>query len=76
MWQEQDNAIVKEFSFDDFAGALTFVNKVGELAEKANHHPDIELGWGRAKITLTTHSVGKVTNKDRDLAKKIDEITK
>ena len=76
MWQEQENKISKEFSFDDFAGALAFVNNVGELAEKANHHPDIELGWGRVRVVLTTHSAGQVTEKDRDLANKIDEITK
>lgn len=74
MWQEENKALVKEFSFADFRGALEFVNKIGELAEAANHHPDIELGWGRVKVCLTTHSAGKVTVKDRELAKIIDMI--
>lgn len=74
MWNEIDSSINKEFKFDDFKAALDFVNKVGELAEAANHHPDIELGWGRVKITLTTHSEGQVTDKDRHLAKQIDEL--
>ncbi len=74
MWQEENNFLVKEFTFPDFASALEFVNKVGELAEAANHHPDIELGWGRVKIRLTTHSEKKVTQKDRSLAAEIDAL--
>lgn len=74
MWDEEDNKISKQFTFEDFKTALEFVIKVGELAEKQNHHPDIELGWGRVKVTLTTHSEGKVTEKDKALAKAIDEL--
>lgn len=72
MWQEENNTLVKEFAFDDFKSALHFVNQVGELAEVMNHHPDIELGWGRVRVTLTTHSAGRVTDKDRKLAEDID----
>lgn len=75
MWEEENNSLVREFGFKDFRAALDFVNKVGELAEEANHHPDIELGWGRVKIRLTTHSEGKVTDKDRNLAKEIDAVS-
>ncbi|MDB5163585.1 MAG: Pterin-4a-carbinolamine dehydratase [Candidatus Saccharibacteria bacterium] len=74
MWQEKDKALVREFKFADFKSALGFVNKVGELAEAANHHPDIQLGWGKVVITLTTHSEGGVTDKDRQLAEKIDGL--
>ncbi len=74
MWNEENNSLTKEFSFKDFKSALSFVNKVGELAELVNHHPDIELSWGKVKVSLTTHSEKKVTNKDRDLAKQIDLI--
>lgn len=74
MWQETDNKLTKRFKFKDFSEALAFVNKVGELAEAAQHHPDITFGWGYAEITLTTHSEGKVTAKDRDLAQRIDEL--
>ena len=73
-WLQENSLITKEFIFPDFKSALEFVNKVGELAEKANHHPDIELGWGRVKISLTTHSEGKVTEKDRALAAEIDQL--
>lgn len=74
MWNEENNSVYKEFKFSDFKTALEFVNKVGELAEKHNHHPDIELGWGRVKLTLSTHSEGKVTQKDSQLATLIDKI--
>ena len=73
-WQESSNTLSREFTFKDFKSALEFVKKVGALAEEQNHHPDIELGWGRAKITLTTHSEGKVTDKDRQLAAVIDTL--
>lgn len=74
MWHKNDNIMYKEFEFDDFKSALDFVNKVGELAEKQNHHPDVELGWGRVKVSLTTHSEGKITDKDKELANLIDKI--
>ncbi len=74
MWQEENNSLSKEFKFADFRSALSFVNKVGELAEKANHHPDIELSWGRVKVSLTTHSKNRITNKDHALAKEIDGV--
>jgi 4a-hydroxytetrahydrobiopterin dehydratase len=74
MWQEEDNSLIREFKFADFKTALLFVNKVGALAEKANHHPDIELGWGKVKVVLTSHDVGKVTERDRSLASEIDSL--
>ncbi len=73
-WAEQDGRLVKEFKFADFKSALGFVNKVGALAEKANHHPDIELGWGRVKVLLFTHSEQKITEKDKQLAREIDKL--
>lgn len=75
MWQEQNNKLTKEFVFKDFKEALAFVDKVGELAEKLNHHPDIQLSWGKVVVRLQTHSEGKVTAKDRELAQGIDAIT-
>lgn len=80
-WEEIDyypdkdqKAIIKDFSFKNFSDALAFVNKVGELAEKANHHPDINLSWGSVRVWLTTHSEHKVTDKDYELAKAIDAL--
>jgi 4a-hydroxytetrahydrobiopterin dehydratase len=72
MWKKDNNQLTKIFTFQDFESALVFVNQVGELAEAAQHHPDIELSWGRVVIHLTTHSEGGVTEKDTKLAKEID----
>jgi len=66
--------IEKEYLFKDFAHALAFTIKVGALAEKADHHPDIALSWGKVKITLWTHSVGGLSEKDFHLAHKCDLI--
>ncbi len=74
MWHEQDNSLVKEFNFPDFKTALAFTVKIGELAEAANHHPDVTLSWGKVQVKLTTHDVGEVTEKDKQLAAKIDQI--
>jgi len=54
----------KEFEFEDFASALSFTNRVGELAEEVNHHPDIELSWGRVKLSIWTHTVGGLSESD------------
>ncbi len=74
MWREENNYLIEEFKFGDFKAALEFVNKVGELAETANHHPDVEFGWGYVKVKLTTHSEGEVTDKDHKLAQEIDKL--
>lgn len=74
MWQEKSNTLVKEFEFADFKSALAFVIQTGAVAEKMNHHPMVALMWGRVKVVLTTHDAGKVTAKDRKLAKEIDAI--
>lgn len=71
---EDGKKIEKSYTFADFAGALLFVNAVGEIAEEHNHHPDIVFGWGRAKISLSTHSVGGLSENDFILAAKIDAI--
>ena len=72
-WNEEHNAVTKDFSFADFSEALAFVNCVGKLAEAADHHPDMFIhDYKHVRITLMTHSEGKVTDKDRSLAKQID----
>jgi len=73
-WQADDDKIVKKLKFENFAEALDFVNKVGPLAEAADHHPDISFGWGYAEVALTTHDRGGVTDVDFALARKIDGI--
>jgi 4a-hydroxytetrahydrobiopterin dehydratase len=71
-WREQGSEIVRTFEFRDFRAALAFVNKVGDLAEKAGHHPDIDIRWNKVKLALTTHDAGGLTGKDFDLAAEID----
>ena len=62
------------FNFKNFAESLAFVNKVGEIAESQDHHPDITFGWGYAEFQITTHDAGGLTRKDFALAKKIEAI--
>lgn len=74
-WRIEDNKLVRELIFANFTQALDFVNKLGELAEKAKHHPDILLhSYKNVKITLFTHEVNKLTDKDFSLAKQIEKI--
>ena len=74
-WDQEGEKLVKEFECKDFAAALAFVNRVGALAEEANHHPDILIhGWNKVRLTLSTHSEGKVTEKDHRLAERIDAL--
>jgi 4a-hydroxytetrahydrobiopterin dehydratase len=70
----EDRKIEKNFKFKDFKTALDFVNKVGDIAEAEGHHPDIELGWGKVKITLLTHKIGGLSRNDFVLAAKINKI--
>jgi len=64
----------KEYRFKDFASALAFVNRLGAVAEQEGHHPDLELGWGRVKVTLSTHSIGGLSENDFILAAHADRV--
>jgi 4a-hydroxytetrahydrobiopterin dehydratase len=73
-WIREGDAISREFERGDFAGAIAFAVHVGELAEAANHHPDILIhGYNRVRLTLSTHSEGGLTQADVDLARQIDD---
>jgi 4a-hydroxytetrahydrobiopterin dehydratase len=67
-WQEVDGALQREFSFGGFDEALDFVNRVGALAERENHHPDIAIAYDRVTLRWWTHSAGGITDRDRELA--------
>ena len=74
-WERDGDAIGRDFKFADFAGALAFVNRVGEVAEALDHHPDILLhGWNRVRLTVSTHSEGGLTENDFQLAEKVDAL--
>jgi 4a-hydroxytetrahydrobiopterin dehydratase len=76
-WQIIDlSTLRQEFTFKDFKDALSFVNKVGAIAEDEGHHPDIELHWGKVVIGLTTHAIGGLSQNDFILARKIELIDK
>ncbi len=67
-WKIVLGELVRTFQFKDFRAALGFVNQVGELAEAAGHHPDIDIRYNRVRLALTTHDAGGLTAKDFDLA--------
>lgn len=73
-WEYADKAIHRKFETDDFAAALDLTNRIGALAEEANHHPDLELGWGRVVVHLSSHDAGGVTDRDVALATRIDAL--
>ena len=74
-WVREGDAITREWKLADFAAALHFTNRVGALAEEANHHPDILIhGWNKVRLTLSTHSQGGLTAADFALADRIDGL--
>jgi 4a-hydroxytetrahydrobiopterin dehydratase len=72
-WGLKDKTIQKRFTFGDFKKAVAFVHQVAELAESADHHPDILINYKRVTLTLSTHSAGGLTQKDFDLANHIEK---
>ena len=74
-WKKENNTLTKEFNFGNFLEAINFVNKIAKLAETIDHHPDILIhSYRKVKITLTTHSEGKITEKDYKLAEQINNL--
>jgi 4a-hydroxytetrahydrobiopterin dehydratase len=74
-WRREGDAIVREWKLEDFAQAMTFVNRVADAAEVVNHHPDIHVhGWNKVRLELSTHSEGGLTQADFDMAARIDEL--
>jgi len=75
LWERKDKEIQREFVFQNFVAAIGFVNAVAILAEKADHHPDINIyGWNKVRITISTHDKGGLTNLDFQLAISIDSL--
>ncbi len=75
-WSKRSAEIVRTYQFKDFAQAMAFVNQVAQLAESANHHPDIDIRWNKVTLALATHSEGGLTEKDFALARQIDAINR
>lgn len=73
-WSEVEGALEREFRFKDFAAAVDFVNRVADVAEAANHHPDIEIRWNRVKLRWRTHSENAITARDVQMAQRSGEL--
>jgi len=73
-WREVDGALQRTFELDTFAAALDFVNRVGALAEEEDHHPDIAISYREVTLRWWTHTAGGITDRDRELAAKTDEL--
>ncbi len=73
-WKREGDEIRKIFEFEDFARAIGFVSAVALRAEKANHHPDIDIRWNKVTLSLSTHSAGGLTEKDFSLAREINQL--
>jgi 4a-hydroxytetrahydrobiopterin dehydratase len=69
-----EHQLEKEYQFQNFREALAFTNKVGELAEAQQHHPDIYLAWGKVKLTLWTHKIDGLSESDFVMAAKADQL--
>lgn len=74
IWDGDTEEISATFEFDDFVGSMGFVTAVALVAEKAGHHPDIDIRWNQVSLTLSTHSEGGVTQRDLDLADEISQF--
>ena len=72
-WSVVNGVIQRPFQHKDFVESIKFVNPVAELAEAAQHHPDILIRWNKVTLTLTTHDAGGITEKDFELAAKADD---
>ena len=73
-WSVDGKFLKRRYEFTNFTESLEFVNRVGSLAEAADHHPDTTFGWGYAEIALTTHDCGGITDVDVSLARRINEL--
>jgi 4a-hydroxytetrahydrobiopterin dehydratase len=73
-WTKKHATITRTFQFKNFPAAIKFVKTLAPIAEKANHHPDIDIRWNKVILTLTTHDAGGLTEKDFALAKKFNTL--
>jgi 4a-hydroxytetrahydrobiopterin dehydratase len=73
-WARQGDEITKTYELASFPAAVSFVVQVGFAAEKADHHPDLDVRWRRVRVALTTHDAGGLTQRDVDLARRIEQL--
>ncbi|HXG95666.1 MAG: 4a-hydroxytetrahydrobiopterin dehydratase [Chloroflexi bacterium] len=70
-WEVRDSRLVKSFKFKDFMSAVHFVDEIAPLAEAEGHHPDLQVGWGKVVVELTSHDAGGLTEKDFEVASRL-----
>ncbi len=73
-WEEQENALVREFELPSFPAAIAFVDRLAELAESENHHPDVDIRYRTVTVRWTTHSEGGISEKDREMAERTSAL--
>ena len=73
-WIEHDGALERTYELPSFREAIAFVGRVADLAEEANHHPDIAVSYKKVTLRWTTHSEGGITDRDRELARRSDDV--
>jgi 4a-hydroxytetrahydrobiopterin dehydratase len=73
-WEKYGNSLRREFKFDDFSGSVDFVNRLTPVANEMNHHPDLFISWNLVRVSLISHSEHGITEKDFELAKKLDAL--
>jgi 4a-hydroxytetrahydrobiopterin dehydratase len=73
-WKLECKEIVRHYEFPDFAAAMVFVNQVAETAEKAGHHPDIDVRYNKVRLALVSHDKGGLTKRDMAMAETIDSL--
>ena len=73
-WSIQEDHLMREFEFDDFDQAKTFVDKISGICEAKNHHADLHFGWGYVVVELFTHDEEKITEKDTEMARRINAL--
>ena len=73
-WRLTGNELTREWTFPDFPTAIAFVNHVADLAQAANHHPDIDIRYNRVRLALASHDAGGITTRDTNLAQKLNTL--
>ncbi len=75
-WSRSAEAITRDFACGDFEGSVGFLNRLTPVAEEMNHHPDVAISWSTVTLTISTHSVGGLTEADFELARRIDDLAR
>ncbi|MBW3592546.1 MAG: 4a-hydroxytetrahydrobiopterin dehydratase [Actinobacteria bacterium] len=73
-WRERHGALERELTFDGFSAAIAFVNRLADLAEAEDHHPDIAISYKRVTVRWTTHSASGITDRDREMAARTNQL--